>query len=365
MSCNYMCWVMAMKLKPFIILFFILLLQSQVPAWVPYERVIAVVNDRAITASDMEQKFERLKATKKIPASRITYEKSRILDQMIENELIFETAEEESIIISDKKVIQHLEETITNFFRNRIPKDADLLKKTVDKVSKEMERYLDKRFETKFKIDPDLKMFIDYVEKNEKVDFYTYFNEIRLRITRDLIISLTIGPSPPSPEDARKWFNANKSKLGFEIYVKHILIIPKSNSLSDEREANNKAEDIRRQIISNSATFESLAAKHSQDPGSAKNGGDLGWQIIAQFDPYFVNNVARLTKNGEISPVFKSSFGYHIVKYIGRRNITYEKVESMIMYMLYSEKVHEQFKKWIQQKREESSVIIHMEYVKA
>jgi hypothetical protein len=50
---------------------------------------------------------------------------------------------------------------------------------------------------------------------------------------------------------------------------------------------------------------------------------------------------------------------------MGRRDITYEKVERMIMYMLYTEKGHEQFKKWIQQKREESSVIIHMEYVKA
>jgi peptidyl-prolyl cis-trans isomerase SurA len=72
-----------------------------------------------------------------------------------------------------------------------------------------------------------------------------------------------------------------------------------------------------------------------------------------------------LSRNGEISPVFKSNFGYHIVKYIGRRDITYEKVERMIMYMLYTERGHEQFKKWLQQKREEASVIIHMEYVKS
>jgi peptidyl-prolyl cis-trans isomerase SurA len=171
--------------------------------------------------------------------------------------------------------------------------------------------------------------------------------------------------SPPSQEEARKWYNANRSKLGFEVHVKHILIMPKSGSLSDEREANSKAEDIRRQIIANPSVFESLAAKHSQDPGSARNGGDLGWQIIAQFDPYFANNVAQLSRRGEISPVFKSSFGYHIVKYMGRKDITYDKVERMIMYMLYTEKAHEQFKKWIQQKREEALVIIYMNYVKA
>jgi putative peptidyl-prolyl cis-trans isomerase len=228
-----------------------------------------------------------------------------------------------------------------------------------------MERFMEKRFEVNYKMDPDLKMFIDYIEKTERMDFASFFNEIRVKITREQIISLTIGMTPPSAEDAKKWYKANRSKLGFEVYVKHILVIPKSGSLSDEKEANNKAEDIRRQILANPASFESLAAKYSQDPGSSKKGGDLGWQMIAQFDPYFANNVARLSSKGEISSVFKSSFGYHIVKYMGKRDITYEKVERMIMYMLYTEKGQEQFKKWIQQKREESSVIIHMDYVKS
>jgi len=333
-------------------------------AWVPYEKVIAVVNNRAIMESDVNQRLERLRATKKIPASRINYEKSRILDQMIEDELIFETAEEESIVVSDKKVIQQLEDGLARFFSARISKEADL-NKTIEKVSKEMERYMEKRFESNFKIDPDLKMFIDYVEKSEKMDFASFFNEIRVKITREQIISLTIGMSPPSAEDAKKWFNANKSKLGFEVYVKHILIIPKGSSLSDEREANTKAEDIRQQVMANPASFESLAVKYSQDPGSARKGGDLGWQMIAQFDPYFAGNVARLSRKGEISPVFKSRFGYHIVKYMGKRDISYDKVERMIMYMLYTEKSQEQFKKWLQQRREEASIIIHMPYVKA
>ena len=355
---------MIMRLKHFIVLCCIILLQGQVSAWVPYEKVIAVVNNRAIMESEIDQKFEKLKTAKKIPASKINYEKSRILDQMIENELIFETAEEESIVVTDKKVIQQLEDGLIRFFSTRIGKDADL-KKTVDNVSKAMEKHMEKRFETNYKIDPDLKMFIDYVEKNDKTDFITFFNEIKLKITREQIISLTIGMTPPSPEDAKKWFNANRSKLGFEVYVKHILIIPKSSSLSDERDANSKAEDIRRQIMANPDSFESLASKYSQDPGSARSGGDLGWQMIAQFDPYFANNVARLSRRGEISSVFKSGFGYHIVKYMGRRDIPYEKVERMIMYMLYNEKGQEQFKKWIQQKKAAASIIIHMDYVKA
>ena len=83
--------------------------------------------------------------------------------------------------------------------------------------------------------------------------------------------------------------------------------------------------------MTNPASFESLAAKYSQDASSAKNGGDLGWQMLAQLDPYFAGYVYRMNKGGQISGVFKSGFGYHIVKYIEKRPVTYDKVEKMII----------------------------------
>ena len=81
-----------MNLKFNIILIF--LLQPALSfSWQSYEKVLAVVNNRAIMESDVNQKLERLKSIKKIPDSKINYEKSRILDQMIEAEIIFETAQ--------------------------------------------------------------------------------------------------------------------------------------------------------------------------------------------------------------------------------------------------------------------------------
>ena len=228
-----------------------------------------------------------------------------------------------------------------------------------------MEMFMENKFDSNFKKDPDLKKFIDFIEKKEKIDFFSFFEEMKVNIAREQIMSIAIGATPPSPDEAKKWYNANKSKLGYEVHVKHILIIPKSGSLTDEKNANTKAEEIRKQILSNPGSFESLAVKFSQDPESAKNGGDLNWQMLAQLDPYFAGNVFRMTKNGQISNVFKSSFGYHIVKYLDRRAVTYEKVEKMIMYKLYSENAQEQFKKWVKQKREEAAIKINMEgYVK-
>ena len=87
--------------------------------------------------------------------------------------------------------------------------------------------------------------------------------------------------------------------------------------------------------------------------------------MLGQFDPYFAGNVYKMNKKGQISPVFKSGFGYHIVKYLEKRAVTYEKVEKMIMYKLYMENSQVQYKKWIKRKKEEASIKIYMEgYIK-
>jgi putative peptidyl-prolyl cis-trans isomerase len=354
-----------MRLKFNIIFLSIILLQPVSSfSWDSYEKVLAVVNARAIMESDVDQKLERLKSLKKIPPSKVNYEKSRILDQMIEAEIIFETAENESILLSDPRVIKQLEGAISKFFSSRVSSQKELTD-TVERVSKNMEKFMENRFEEKFKMDPDLKKFIDYIEKKERMDFFSFFEELKVKIAREQIMSAAIGVTPPSPEEAKKWYYANKAKLGYEVHVKHILIIPKSGSLTDEKSANQKAEQVRKEIMSNPGSFESLAAKYSQDPGSAKNGGDLGWQMLAQLDPYFAGNVMKLNKRGQISGVFKSGFGYHIVKYLERKAVTYDKVEKMIMYKLYSENAQIQFEKWVKQQKEKASIKIYMEgYIK-
>jgi putative peptidyl-prolyl cis-trans isomerase len=354
-----------MKLKFYIIFFSIIILQPLSSfAWDNYEKVLAVVNSRAVMESDVNQKLDRMKLLKNIPAAKINYEKSRILDQMIEAEIIFETAQNESILLSDKRVINQLEGAMTKFFSSRGSSEKELTA-TVERVSTGMEKFIENKFEANFKIDPDLKKFIDFIEKKEKMDFFSFFDEMKVNIAREQIMSVAIGANPPSAEEAKKWYNANKSKLGFEVHVKHILIIPKSGSLTDEKNANTRAEELRKQIMSNPGSFEALAIKNSQDPGSAKAGGDLGWQMLAQLDPYFAGNVFKLTKSGQISGVFKSGFGYHIVKYLDRKAVTYEKVEKMIMYKLYSENAQDQFKKWVKQKKEEASITIYMDgYIK-
>ena len=70
--------------------------------------------------------------------------------------------------------------------------------------------------------------------------------------------------------------------------------------------------------IKNGASFDSLARKYSDDPGSRKQGGDLGWVKRGVFYPEFEAAAFKLQK-GEISKVVESPVGFHIIQMIDRR----------------------------------------------
>jgi peptidyl-prolyl cis-trans isomerase C len=104
-----------------------------------------------------------------------------------------------------------------------------------------------------------------------------------------------------------------------QVKARHILIAPKGSpaaqsgkkELSDD-EAKAKAEDLRKQILAG-ASFEDLAKKESDDAGSGARGGDLGSFGRGQMVPEF-ETAAFSAKVGEIPPVVKTQFGYHIIK---------------------------------------------------
>ncbi len=341
-----------------------LLYNNPLKAWEPYDRVIAVVNTIPIIESEVNLKLERLKKIKKLRKKRLDYEKSRIIDMYIENVLVDETAEKESIVISNKKVLNQINRLINNYF-SHIYKDKKELKKITIIVKERLQQKISGKIKDENKrADILLNKFIKYVEKNQKIEFENFISEIKAQMKKEQVISIAIGVSPPTKEEAKKWYNKNKKKLGFEVRVKHILITPKNRSLSEERKANNKISEILRKVRSGQS-FEKLAARYSHDKASAKAGGDIGWVNIASLDPVFAGYVFRMRRYGEISKVIRSSFGYHIIKYLGRRPVTFENVERMILYKLYNEKLSNQFKKWVSHRKRESSIKIYMKnYIK-
>ncbi|MGC2473230.1 MAG: peptidyl-prolyl cis-trans isomerase [Candidatus Sulfotelmatobacter sp.] len=103
-----------------------------------------------------------------------------------------------------------------------------------------------------------------------------------------------------------------------QVKVSHILIktpLAGPDGKVDEKgvaEAQHRAEDLLKQLKSG-AKFETLAEKYSEDPGSAKQGGSLGWVGRGQTVPEFEKAAFSLPK-GQMSDLVKSSYGFHIIR---------------------------------------------------
>jgi len=101
-----------------------------------------------------------------------------------------------------------------------------------------------------------------------------------------------------------------------QTHARHILMKP--NELQDDATVRQKLAQIRERIVDKGEDFAGLATITSEDPGSASEGGDLGWTNPGTFVPEFEQVLSELKVN-EISQPFRSQFGWHIVQVLGRR----------------------------------------------
>jgi peptidyl-prolyl cis-trans isomerase C len=121
-----------------------------------------------------------------------------------------------------------------------------------------------------------------------------------------------------SDADLLKVYDANKKDYE-EVHARHILVAfkgspaaPKDKPELTEEQAKAKAEDLRKQIVSG-GDFAAIAKKESDDAGSGANGGDLGSFGHGQMVPEF-EQAAFAAKPGDLTPVVRTQFGYHIIK---------------------------------------------------
>tara|TARA_B100000287_G_C20614668_1_gene773525 strand:- start:300 stop:1517 length:1218 start_codon:yes stop_codon:yes gene_type:complete len=136
----------------------------------------------------------------------------------------------------------------------------------------------------------------------------------------------------------------------------HILV--KTSEVRTEVQAKNLLENIRSEV-KNGKEFSDLARQHSEDIGSASEGGKLGWIRSGQMVPEFENTMDS-TEVGAISIPFKSQFGWHILKVDGReeKDITDEMKRNKIAEFLHNRKYQEELDAWLQKIRDEAFVDI-------
>lgn len=140
-----------------------------------------------------------------------------------------------------------------------------------------------------------------------------------------------------------------------EINARHILIKP--SIILSEQKAQSMLLEFKAQILEGTAEFADLAKKHSEDPGSAIKGGDLGWADPNMYVPAFKDALMQLAKD-EVSEPVRSVHGWHLMQLLDRRvdDITDRKKQDKAYQLIYNRKFAEETDAWIREMREEAFI---------
>lgn len=254
------------------------------PQKVVADKIIGVVGDRIILQSDIKNSIsDMVRQGATVPENADCL----ILDQALTSKLLMLQAEKDSLKVTEEEIEAELDQRI-RYFINAYGTQEQLetvAGKTVYQIKDDAresvrENKLAKAMQEKIvgsvKITPtEVKDFFDKIPK-DSLPFY----ESELEVGQIVVY-------PKAPRDLEKY-------------------------VIDEL-ANYKT-----QVENKQASFEQLAKQHSEDPGSKDRGGQ--YQINRNektWDPAFMAAAFRL-KDGEISPVIKSKFGYHIIQMVQR-----------------------------------------------
>ena len=148
-------------------------------------------------------------------------------------------------------------------------------------------------------------------------------------------------------------------KVVTQYQVRHVLI--KTDALTNSEQAHAQAQRLHDQIASGQSEFAPVAAEHSDDPGSARNGGELGWvnrgEMVPEFEDMMLN-----TPTGELSPVFETQYGWHFLRVddIRDTDMSDEFRRMQATQALQKRRFEEELETWIQEKRGESYVDIRL-----
>ena len=140
--------------------------------------------------------------------------------------------------------------------------------------------------------------------------------------------------------------------------VRHILVRPSEIRTLQEAEA--IADEVRVKLVEG-GDFETLAKEYSEDPGSALNGGDLGWATPDQFVGIFAK-IMDETAIDEISEAFESQFGWHILMVEGRReeDMSEDARRNMAVDLLHRRRFEEERQEWLKEIRDEAFVELRL-----
>ena len=247
------------------------------------DNIAAVVGSNIILQSDIEIQYLQYVSQSNVANESI---KCDILDQLLLHKLMINQAQLDSVQVTENQVESELDRRI-RYFVTQIGSEQKL------------EEYYKKSI---LEIKAEFKQAI-----REQLLAQT----VQSKITKDI---------NASPSDVRAYYETiPKDSLPYINAEVEIAQIVRNAPVSDEEKKSVKEEMEKiRKKITDGADFAAIAALYSQDPGSAKKGGELGFVGRGELVPEFESTAFNL-KGSEVSSIIETKYGFHIIQLIERR----------------------------------------------
>ncbi len=251
--------------------------------------IAAIVGKEIILKSEIDQHVQNFIIQNRIDVQSnpaiINDLKKQTLQRLIEQKLMLTKAEEDTITVEDELLDKQVEQRI-RIMVNQVGSEDKLeamFGSSLKKIRKDTREIIKEQM---------------LVEKTRAMHFQG------LKVSR---------------REVEKFYKTYKDSLPTQkemVTIGHILKLIRPSEEA-QMKAYKKAEDILKQL-KDGADFAELAKKYSEDPASAKRGGDLGYTSRGDFVPEF-EAVAYSLKKGEISDIVQTQFGFHIIQLIDRK----------------------------------------------
>ena len=295
------------------------------------DRVVAVVNNDAITLSELQEQIIVYRADNRQArtggAGPSDDELAKqLLPKLIDSRLQLQEAEREKITVEDQEVADEIAERIKHYNTNNVEEFEKLLKEqgiTMDAVRKRVREAL----------------------RVQKV--------IRRKVA--LRVSVTDAEIVQYVEE-----NRQKLETGLSYHARHLLVVPEGTDDAAWEAARIKAEILRSQIV-DGADFPTIARQYSQD-ASAKDGGDLGALKRGELAQDVENEILKLEPS-QVSAPYRSALGYHVFRLESKDSLEGDgliRVKQQVRDILFRQKYEARLEAWLKEIKQRAIIEVRM-----
>ncbi|MBX3007556.1 MAG: peptidylprolyl isomerase [Melioribacteraceae bacterium] len=248
------------------------------------DRIVAVVDNEVILKTELDFRVNYVAAQKNLnPSDPLVVE--QVLNEMIEEKFMYAQAELDSVTVKDEQVNQQLEYQINYFVQ---------------------------QYGSRERLEQVYGMPVEKLKRS-------LYDDTKKNLMVQVLQQKRFGQVEASRKEVEDFYDTFKDSLGIvpdKYHISHIFQNPKTGD-----RVKTKAREFAQFLLDSlkkGADFDELAKKYSDDPGSASQGGDLGFVKRGVFYPEFEAAAFALMPN-QMSTVIESPVGFHIIQLLERR----------------------------------------------